>query len=153
MAFINVEDTVAEIEVIVFSRQYSKLSNELYEENAVNISGKITFDDGDVPKIILSSLEPLVNNSVYIPTSDKVTSKSTDLLMPQRIFIRMDRFDEGRLAPVYRIASLTPGKTPLAIYDASNGKYISIKNVTLSTEEKVITRLKALFGNDNVVIK
>jgi hypothetical protein len=65
----------------------------------------------------------------------------------------MDRFDEGRLAPVYRIASLTPGKTPLAIYDASNGKYISIKNVTLSTEEKVITRLKALFGNDNVVIK
>lgn len=65
----------------------------------------------------------------------------------------MERFDEAKLIPVYRIASLTPGKAPLAVYDSSSGKYISVKNVTLSTEEKVISRLKALFGEDNVVIK
>jgi DNA polymerase-3 subunit alpha len=153
MAFLLVEDRVAEIEIIVFAKQYSKFAPELFEENAVEVSGKLTYDDGDVPKIILSSVSPLLSNTAY---SEKAKDLSQNEVAPKkatRVFIRLAKFDSEKLTPIYRIATLHSGKCEVIIFDQSTNKYVSMKNVRVSDDENVIERLKSLFGAENVVMK
>ncbi len=157
MAFLTVEDRIAEIGVIVFAKQYSRVLSELFEENAVFIEGKLTFDEGESPEVILSKLEPLLSNSAYhIAKTDATIQnapKKTSENKKTRIYIRMERFEESRITPIYRLSMLNPGTTEVAVFDASTGKYISIKNTTVSSDDKVLSRLKALFGEGNVVVK
>ena len=144
MAFITVEDRIGEIVVIVFAKQYSKIAGELSEENAVMIEGRISADDGEEPEIILSKLTPLISNSTF---SEKISGKAS------RVYIKLDCFDEKKLNPIYRISTLNPGTSQVAVFDASTGKYISLKNVTLNPDAKVVQRLKGLYGEENVVVK
>ncbi len=145
MAFITVEDRIGEIGVIVFAKQYAKFAQEIALENAVMIEGKISAEEGEEPEIILSRVSPLMSNERY---AREAVRPST-----QRVYIKLDFFDEKKLTPVYRISNLYPGRIPVAIFDASTGKYISLKNVTLSTDDNVIARLRSVFGDANVVVK
>jgi len=151
MAFISVEDKIGEIEVIVFARQYAKCSALLTEENAVAIEGRISEVEGEDPKIILSSIAPLIGNASY--GAQDQAKKQAPLQNAQRLFVKLDSFSEQRLTPIYRLSGLNPGKTPVVIYDASAKKYISVKNLTVDPSEKVIFRLRSLFGEANVVLK
>ena len=65
MAFIKLEDRYGEIEVIVFSKQYSRFASELFNENAVVIDGTISYEDGDDAKILMTALEVLKSNSEF----------------------------------------------------------------------------------------
>ena len=150
MAFITVEDRASEIEVIIFAKQYSRFVSEIYLENAVVISGKLTYDDTDEAKVILSSVSSLESNTTFAQNEKK---REMAAKQPERVFIKLQRFDEGKLTPIYRMSSLNPGKCAVVIYDASTSKYVAMKGITISSEQKVIDRLKALFGNDNVVVK
>ncbi len=154
MAFINVEDRLAEIEVIVFAKQYERFSGEITEENAVIIEGKISEEEGDAPKILASRIQPLISNSSFKKQADKTLSNCEKPgNKSERIYVKVDKFDEGLLTPIYRIANLNPGRVPIAIFDASEKKYIAIKNITLSADQKVISRLRSIYGESNVVIK
>ncbi|MBQ3016941.1 MAG: DNA polymerase III subunit alpha [Clostridia bacterium] len=154
MAFISVEDRLAEIEVIVFAKQYDRFSGEINEENAVIIEGKISEEEGDAPKILASKILPLISNSSFkkqaianVSNLDKHEKKQ------ERIYVKVDKFDESLLTPIYRIANLNPGIVPIAVFDASERKYIAIKNITLSSDEKVLSRLRSIYGESNVVVK
>ncbi len=154
MAFITLEDRIGEIEVIVFAKQYAKNSSEIFEENAIMIEGRISAEDGEEAKIILSRLTPLLSNENFAVNQKKQNASELALsASASRLFIKLDSFDEKRLIPIYRIANLNPGNTHVAIYDASLKKYISIKNVTLSVNNSVIDRLKSIYGEANVAVK
>ena len=56
MAFITLEDRLGEIEVIVFAKIYSRFKEEIYQDNAVIIQGKLSVEDNDEIKILASSL-------------------------------------------------------------------------------------------------
>ncbi|MBQ9070296.1 MAG: DNA polymerase III subunit alpha [Clostridia bacterium] len=154
MAFITLEDRIGEIEVIVFAKQYAKVSSELTEENAVIIEGRISEEEGEASKIILSRLTPLMSNSRYEAETAKAAKNESAAQPQKRLYIKLDSFDESRILPIYRIANLNPGKTPVVIFDAASKKYIAIKNVTVNADhDSVISRLKSIFGESNVVLK
>ena len=151
MAFITLQDRIGEIEVIVFAKQYTKVLVELIEENAVMIEGRLSEEEGENMKIILSSLTPLLSNSRFRDMKEAEERKSKNTC--SRIYIKLDSLDEEKLIPLYRIANLNPGNIPIAIYDASKNKYVSLKNVTMNADEKVLMRLKSIFGDTNVVFR
>ena len=152
MAFITVEDRLGEIEVIVFAKQYSRFYSEITQENAVMICGKLSIEDGDSPKILLSTLTPLMSNSEY---GAKILQKEA---LPQtdtegRIFVKLDKFSEAAIAPIYRMSNLYPGRAVVVIYDVSTKKYTAIKNVKIDNSSSVIDKLTAKYGVGNVVVK
>lgn len=150
MAFITLEDRLAEVGVIIFAKQYARLADEITEENAVMIEGRITAEDGDAPEIILSKLTPLMTNESFARLAAANTARDEN---SQRIYIKLAEFDEKRLFPIYRLANLNPGKAEIVIFDASSKKYSVMKNITVKPGERVIQRLKAIFGDENVVVK
>ena len=147
MAFIRLEDRFGEIEVIVFARQYSMYSQEIYNENAVLVEGTISLEEGEDAKILLSSLEPLESNASF----KENTSNSTDL--SARVFIKIPTINDSRLQKLSRIALLNPGKHQVVIFDSDTKKYSAFKGGTIGISDSVKSRLVSIFGEENVVVK
>ena len=150
MAFIKLEDRFAEIEVIVFARQYAKFSSEIFEENAVFVEGNLSVEDGDEVRIILSELSPLRSNTDFAITDDK-PKISTEA--PKTVYVKVNGMDDKRMPTLTRMALLNPGKSRIVVFDVNTKKYSAIRDVLINPTEKVLSRLSTTFGEGNVVLK
>ena len=146
MAFVTVEDRIGEIVVIVFAKQYAKLSGELNVENAVVIEGRISAEEGEEPEIILSKLTTLDSNDNYRKESESAS------VVKKIVYVKLQRFEEQRLKPIYRLSDLYPGADDVVVYDSSSKKYIAIKNAHINSA-KALERLAGSYGEENVVVK
>lgn len=154
MAFIKLEDRVSEIEVIVFARQYSSFADELFEENAVVISGSISQEDNEAPRILLSDLKLLPPNGTLKeqkPSNDAVAERSAP--SEKRIYIKVPSLTDDRIKLIYRVAAFNKGDVKIALFDAGTRKYSVMKDATVASSEKAINKLTDIFGNGNVVYK
>ncbi len=151
MAFVTVEDRYAEIEVVVFAKQYAANSVLLFADNAVLIEGNISTEDGEAPRILLSSITPLTADGVSVRPDKPEHLKTKEAA--QRLFIRLASLDENVLQPIFRLAALNRGNTEIVLYDTSTGKYSSMKNITVRPSEYVTDKLKKIFGENNVILK
>jgi len=147
MAFITVEDRYAEIEVIVFARQYDQYSAELFLENAVVIEGNLSIEDGDEVRIILSSAVGLGKGGTHR------TSIPQKPVEEKRIYIKLPDVSERRLGPIYRIANFNRGTASVVIFDDTAKKYIALKGVKMAQNDKVRDKLTSIYGDKNVVFK
>ena len=150
MAFVLVEDGTSEIEVIVFARQYQSVSDMLFKDNAVLISGVVSLDEGDVPKLLLSDINPLLSNS----DMDQIqTKKAEPVSSEKKLYIKVKSLDDYRIDKIIRMATLNSGETKIILYDESTGRYSQMKNILIDPSEKVVNRLLSAFGDGCVILK
>lgn len=156
MAFLTIEDRVAEIDVVVFAKHYERLSRCLYVDNAVVITGNISVEDDDVPRILLSDAKELLSNDAY--RIDKL--KSAEVAKPSavaraglRMFIKLESISDPRIEKIFRLAQFNPGPVPIVVYDQSCGKYSAMRGVSVEPSEKVMGKLREIFGAESVILK
>ena len=148
MAFITLEDRFAEIEVIVFAKSYGKYANILEEEAAVVINGNISTEEGEAPRILLSYAEPLISDSEY-----SVIKQNAEKPKETKIYIKVSSLSDSRINNITRISALNRGNAKIVLYDDSRKKYCAMKDISVDPSDKVLTRLSALFGAENVILK
>ena len=148
MAFITLEDRYGEIEVIVFARQYKQFQKEIFTENAVIVEGTLSFEDGDEVRVLLSNLTPLLSNS---DTEEK--SAAEEKTEPSTLYVKVSSISDPKISTLTRLALLNSGNSKIVVYDSSTKSDRVLKESQIALTEKVISRLKSVFGNDNVVIK
>lgn len=170
MAFITLDDGYAEIETIVFARQYQKLSSEIFVDNAVCVVATVSEEDGENPRLLLSSLSPLQSNRDFSGDdfikkekqksgqsrelgAQKTTKTDDHAAVGVRIFVKLSGLDDPHINALRRLALLHAGDAAVVLYDCSTKRYVAMKDVSLSTEEGVISRLCEWFGHDNIIIK
>ena len=144
MAFLTVEDRYGEIEVIVFAKQYSKYSEMLVDEAAVVISGNISRDEGESPRILLSDAKPLLTDTLLASSLENEE---------QRLFIKIPSLADSRVNNITRISALNRGKCRVVLFDESTKKYSALKDSYIDPSERVMSKLSALFGGENVILK
>ena len=144
MAFISIEDGISEIEVIVFARHYHSFSELLYRDNAVCITGSISTEEGEEPKILLSEISELISNADFEAKADKEKE--------QKIYIKVPSLKDPRIDRIIRMGALNPGNTKIVIFDESTKKYSAMKSVLIEKSDKVIGKLSEIFSPENVVI-
>ncbi len=144
MAFLTVEDRYGEIEVIVFAKQYSKYSEMLVDEAAVVISGNISRDEGESPRILLSDAKPLLTDTLLASSQQNEE---------QRLFIKIPSLADSRVNNIKRISALNRGKCRVVLFDESTKKYSALKDAYIDPSERVMSKLSALFGGENVILK
>ena len=145
MAFIILEDRFAEIEVIVFAKSYGKYSDILDDDAAVYIQGNISTEEGEAPRILLSSATALIPDSEY----SSVKQNNSE----QKIYIKVLDLSDSRINNLKRISALNRGNAKIVLYDNSRGKYCVMKDTTVDPSDKVMARLSAIFGADSVILK
>ena len=143
MAFLTVEDRYSEIEVIVFAKSYKKIADIVLEEAAVVITGNISTEDGEAPRILLSDATLLQSDVEFAEKKES----------PPTIYIKVSSLADSRIASIQRISALNRGNAKIVLYDESTKKYSAMKSVTVAPSDKVISRLASIFSNENVILK
>ncbi len=145
MAFLTVEDRYGDIDVIVFAKSYDKYYEILGEENAVIISGNLSLEEGEAPRILLSDAEVLIEDTDYDSSAKPVEEI--------RVFIKVSDLNDKRINNLRRISSLNRGNAKVILFDESTKKYCALKDALIDPSERVLTRLASLFGEECVILK
>ena len=147
MAYVTLEDRFAEMEIVVFAKQYTSFYSELYVDNAVCISGNISAEEGEEPKLLLSGVEKLIPNSTY------AEEKSDEPDKKQIVYIRVADQKDERIPLIYRISALNRGDAQIVLFDDSTRKSLAMKNILVDPSDKVISKLRDIFGQNDVVLR
>ena len=147
MAFLRIEDRYSEIDVIVFAKNYKQYSEILSEELALSIKGNVSTEEGEEPKILLTSAELLVNNSDYEERRAREEKRE------RKLYIKVPSLDDKRINTLSRLAIINRGETPIILFDASSRKYCAMRGSTIDSGENMLERLREIFSPENVVLK
>ena len=144
MAYLTVEDRYADIDVVVFAKSYHKYSELLDEDNAVIIHGNIAVEEGDAPRILLSTATLLIPDSEYSESKTKADPT---------LYIKIPSLSDSRINNIKRITALNRGNAKIVLYDVSRGKYCAMKDMLIDPSDSVMAKLFSLFGAENVILK
>ena len=154
MAFISVEDRYGEIEVIVFAKQYSAFSDELFVDNAVYISGNVSWEEGEDPRILLSEVKALVSNEAFDDRGmTRQECHKSPLKESERLFIKVKSLSDERINIIYRMSMLNHGAVQVVLFDEGTRKYSALKGNFIDASDKVMVKLTEIFGDGNVILK
>ena len=142
MARLTLEDRYGEIEVLVFAKQYKRYSELIRADGAVFVTGTLSLEESEPPRIMLSSLTPLIPNSEY--KSDSAEKK---------LYIKVPSLNDPRINNIVRIATLNSGEVKVILFDGSTRKYSVMSGVRINPDDRVLDRLSSMFSPENVVLK
>ena len=136
MAFLNLEDLVGNIEVIVFPRDYEKNASRIKEENKVLIKGRVSVEEDRDAKLICESITGF----------DEI---------PKKLWIKFKTKEEYLSVNDELMGMLreSDGKDTVVLYiEATKEKKVLPPNMSVCAENELIEALSEKFGQENVKV-
>ena len=164
MAFFSVEDKYGEIECLAFPAQYERNAQRIAEDHALCIDGNISIREDEDPKLLVSRIIDLVENSDYKePTVQPIEEKTAEKPQEQRrdattpreiskLYLRVPNLDSREYKKAKNLVDIFDGGTPVIFYDTANAKYIPYSH-GIAYSEYIYSELCELLGRENVVAK
>ena len=143
MAFVKISDSYGEIELVVFPKAFDQFSSYLTMDNVIFVEGQVTIKDEEQPKIILNSCKTVCSNSDY-EGNKKSSSK---------LYLKVKSVKEPIVNEIIELLKEYSGDTEIIFYDNETKKYVRASNLTITASDDVIFALKAILGEDAVVLK
>ena len=143
MAFLQVEDLVGNVEVIVFPKDYEKNSAKLIEDNKVFVSGRVSAEEEKDGKLICEAIISFDEMQERLQSKKKLwvkfPDKETYLAREQELFTAIADSD---------------GKNQVVIY-IENPKAMKPlpPNRNVNANKELAEKLTAIFGEENVKIQ
>ncbi|MBQ4510491.1 MAG: DNA polymerase III subunit alpha [Clostridia bacterium] len=142
MAFVKVEDASGEIEIIVFPKQFIRHSDILVVGKVIYASGSVTIKDEELPKIIMDEGGILIHNDSYVKEEK-----------PKRLYLKVDTIKSKMVTDIIELLKEFKGDTEVVFYDNTEKKYVKSSEIKIIVDENVISALKMLLGENNVILK
>ena len=138
MAYVNLEDDTASMELLCFSRVLGESGGYIRENNAVLVTGRISVRDEKEPQIMVDTIAPL--NQGEIQQQEK----------EPRLYIRMPSRQDPRMRKVELVLSFFPGEGQAVLYFEDTKKRYGARCLI---HPALIQDLKERLGEENVVVK
>ncbi len=134
MAFLQIEDLVGSIEVVVFPRDYEKNSSKLLEDNKVFVKGRVSVEDEKDGKLICERITGFdeISRKLWI----KFPSKEAYEAAEKELFAWLAESDGGDSVCIYV-------ENPKAVKNLP-------PNRNVKADRELVARLGALYGEENV---
>lgn len=141
MCFAEFEDRSGSIEAIIFSDTYEKYGSLLNIGGVYKIIGSITsdsFKDDENVKIILNSIEPIAESSDQGKT----------------LYIKLSSDEAEKADRIYRLLWEYKGDMQVKLCFEDTRKSCRPKGIYgVKNDKEMLTKLKEICGNDNILIK
>jgi DNA polymerase-3 subunit alpha len=136
MAFINLEDLVGTIEVIVFPKAYEKYSSKLIEDGRVFIEGRVALEDEQDGRLICEKITAFdeVPRNVWI----KFPNMGAYVDNEQELYATIHDFEGIDTVTVY--------------IEETRQKKTLPRNRNIKANAEVLEKLCAIFGHDNIKV-
>lgn len=136
MAFLQMEDLVGTVEVIVFPKDYEKYSAALVEDNKVFIKGRVSVEEDKDGKLICEKITGF----------DEITRKLW-VKFPTR-----EAYEKAE-AQLLELLAASDGRDSVCIY-VENPKSVKTlpPNRNVNADRELLYQLEALYGKENVKV-
>ena len=138
MAFITVEDMTGGIETIVFPKTYELSKTLLLAGNVVLIKGRLSLKEDEDAKIVVDTIENAPENMQK--------KKKTGM------FLRLQSQSSPQAFKCNELLQGRGGKLPVYFYFNDTKQYRAM-NYSVDADELLLSQLRSLLGNENVVIQ
>lgn len=158
MGFFTVEDQYAEMECVAFASTFAAISPLLQKDRAVFVSGTLSVRDEETPKLLVGSLEELIENADFKepdkPSGAPVTEKRTlpKPQPPKRLFLRVPNRECEQCKKAENLAGIFEGGFPLVFYYADTKQY-DFDHPGVSLDDYLLSQFRDLLGEENVILK
>ncbi len=136
MAFLQVEDLVGSVEVIVFPRDYEKFGSNIVEDSKVFIKGRVSVEEDKDGKLICERITPFEQ-------------------VPRKLWIKFPTKEEyeNRKEGLFEALKDSEGHDSVVIY-VENPKAMNPlpANWNVRAGEDLVGRLRKLYGEENVKV-
>ncbi len=136
MAFLQVEDLLGTVEVIVFPRDYERYSDKLNEDDKVFIRGRVSLEEDKDAKLIAEAVIPF--NEV-----------------PRKLWIRFDNTDayEAAKDDLFGRIATSDGTDTVVIYINDTKSIRPLPpSQTVSADDTFVKELRDIYGDESVKI-
>ena len=137
MAYVNLEDDTASMELICFSRTLNECGGYIRENSAILAAGKISVRDDKEPQLMVDSIRPLSNLEEAAGGG-------------QTLYLRLPSREDPRLRKVRLALSFFPGESQVVLYFADCKKRVGSR---CEIHPALLKDLKERLGEENVVVK
>ena len=137
MAYVNLEDDTASMELLCFSRVLNESGSYIRENSAVMVTGKISVRDEKEPQIMVDSIRPLGDLG---PGQEK----------EERLWLRLPNLEDPRLRKVRLALSFFPGESQVILYFEDCKKRVGSR---CQIHPALVADLKQRLGEKNVVVQ
>jgi len=137
MAFINLEDLIGAVEIIVFPRDYEKYKKMIQEDNKILVRGKITVEEEKPAKLICQEIIPFdsIPKEIWI----KYPNRESFVKDEQNLYAILSEYDGNDNVCIYLECEKAIKHLP--------------KSMSIKAEIELIEKLKKVYTEENVKVK
>ena len=145
MAFLNLEDTSGNIEVIVFPKTLAEKPMMFFEGNILLIHGRISMREDEDTKIVCEAVEAC-------PSENSVPELKKEKKKAKGLFLRFDSEASPQVECCRKLLAIFDGNTSLYFYFTDKNEYKANPIRQGIDVNKVLLReLRKILGDSNVI--
>ena len=156
MAFVDMEDLLGAVEVVVFPNVYERYADAVAEDKIVSISGTINFKEGEVPKLLaekIVDLRELKNGSMQSAPlhEEKPAAGEVRKAEPEGIVkIRLPQGDTSRiLEEIKGVMQQHKGRCQAIIYMPTGASFRTDEALWVHPDADFREKIIAIVGEGN----
>ncbi len=170
MAFILLEDRFAEIECVVFPKVYEQAKECISVEQGVYLQGSVQQRDDEKPRLLANKILPLVPEEEYTQgcmekgLGSKAYSQrpAYQSSQPQKVqnhhkhpklYLKLPSINDACVAYATNLVEIFCGSISVVLYDSAEKKYVNYNGSGADGSAKLLSELRAVLGEDSVVLK
>lgn len=136
MAFINVEDLVGSVEVIIWPNDYERNAREIVEDSKVFIQGRVNAEEEKDAKLICEKIIPFDS-------------------IPKKVWIRFNTREDYQAQEdvLFQTIADSDGHDLISIYIDKTREIKTLpKSKSVKADMELLEKLRELFGKESVKI-
>lgn len=149
MAFVSIEDSTAEIEVVVFPKLLADVGYFLKTDFFVGVWGTISVKDDEV-NILANKISSLSDNETFEMEN---AASAENAVKRQTLYIKIDKIGSELYTEVHRVLEKFKGGVQVVFYSSEDNKYLKEKGLSVRYTYKLTDALEKLVGRDSIVVK
>ena len=146
MAYVTVEDDTASIEMLAFSNVLNQFGGYLRENSPVVVTGRLSIRDEKEPQIVINRARPMSDFSEAKPQPQQEAPK----ILTGTLYLQLTGESDPRYDKVKAIVNMFPGDQQVVLFFADTR---TRRGTKASLDTRMLTELKNLLGESNVVVK
>ena len=143
MAYVDLEDNTAAIELLAFSNVINQYGGYIRENEVVVVTGRLSLRDDKDPQIVVNRVRPISDFAQDAPVEQTEDKGKT-------LYLRLPSAEDPDFAKVRAIVNMFPGDEPVVVYFADTKQRMGAR---CGIDQRMVQELGSLLGKENVVVK
>ncbi|MBR3866521.1 MAG: DNA polymerase III subunit alpha, partial [Butyricicoccus sp.] len=160
MAYIQVEDISASLEVIVFPKTLQMCGNLIAEDQSIILTGRIDAREDEAPKLIAQMITSLSESSIEALYEQEhqhepaLAARTAAAKSGQRLWIKVSELESESAQTAKKYLARYPGETPVVFFvESTKKKMLAPRGLWVAPNMQLMQNLRFLLGDKNVIIQ